>query len=121
MQRSLATLVADADLDPALLSYGPLSLDLDGFAVAVRGQDVPVTLSEFLLLTAFARNPYRVLDRAALVDVLRGSAAFDGRDGADLRLIDRHISRLRKKLHDAGCDCIRTMRFAGYRFIPPTG
>lgn len=118
MQRSPATMLADAD--PAVLSYGPLSLHLDGFAVSVYDRDVPVTLSEFLLLAAFARSPYRVLDRAALADALRGSAAFDGRDAADLRLIDRHISRLRKKLNDAGCDCIKTMRFAGYRFVPPT-
>lgn len=117
MQRSSATMLPEPDL--STLTYGPLTLDLDGFAVSVRGRDVPVTLSEFLLLSAFSRNPYRVLDRAALLEALRGATAIEGRESVDLRLVDRHISRLRKKLKDAGCDCIRTMRFAGYRFIPP--
>ena len=36
-----------------------------------------------------------------------------------LRVVDIHVSRLRKKLAQAGCDCIRTMRYVGYRFVPP--
>jgi hypothetical protein len=34
------------------------------------------------------------------------------------RSVDTHIARLRAKLRYAGYDCIKTMRFVGYRFVP---
>jgi DNA-binding response OmpR family regulator len=101
------------------LQSGSLTLDLDGFAVFVDGRNVRLTLSEFILLKTLALQPYRVFDRAALHDAIVEVLPSEARPAPDLRLIDRHIARLRKKLHEAGCDCIETMRFTGYRFVPP--
>jgi DNA-binding response OmpR family regulator len=118
--RQLPVVSAAGD-DADVLVFGPLTIDLGGLAVAVDGCDVPVTYSEFVLLKTLARAPYRVADRTALAAALRGAFPGNSSQPEDPRLIDRHIARLRKKLRAAGCDCIQTMRFAGYRFVPTAG
>ncbi len=107
--------------DPPAIRYGPFILDLAGFSVSVAGRDVPVTFTEFLLLRTLASNPMRYVDRATLLDVLAGRETDAPRGRARLpaaRSVDLHISRLRRKLSQAGYDCIKTMRFVGYRFVP---
>ena len=79
--------------------------------------DALVVLSggEFDLLLAFAEHPHRVLTREQLIDFARGSThvAFD-------RSIDVQVSRLRSKLETDPRNpaIIRTVRSAGYLFIP---
>jgi two-component system OmpR family response regulator len=78
-----------------------------------------ITLSdgEFRLLRAFAEHPRRVLTRDQLLDWSRGEDS----DHYD-RAIDVQLSRLRRKLADAGDeagkDMIRTVRNEGYLFVP---
>ncbi|MDB6043067.1 MAG: two component transcriptional regulator, winged helix family [Gammaproteobacteria bacterium] len=71
--------------------------------------------AEFDLLLAFAEHPRQVLTREQLIDVARGSAhvAFD-------RSIDVQVSRLRYKLEQdpKNPSLIRTVRNAGYMFLP---
>jgi two-component system OmpR family response regulator len=71
--------------------------------------------AEFDLLLAFAEHPRRVLSREQLIDIARGSAhvAFD-------RSIDVQVSRLRYKLEQdpKNPSLIRTVRNAGYMFLP---
>src|SRR5882672_8680842 len=79
--------------------------------------DTLVLLSgaEFDLLLAFAEHPRRVLTREQLIDIARGSThiAFD-------RSIDVQVSRLRYKLEQDPKNpaLIRTIRNAGYMFLP---
>jgi two-component system OmpR family response regulator len=79
--------------------------------------DALVVLSsgEFDLLLAFVEHPQRVLTREQLIDLARGSThvAFD-------RSIDVQVSRLRSKLETDPRNpaIIRTVRSAGYLFIP---
>jgi len=79
----------------------------------------PIGLSdgEFRLLRAFAEHPRRVLTRDQLLDWSRGEDS----DHYD-RAIDVQLSRLRRKLADAGDeaskDMIRTVRNEGYLFVP---
>jgi DNA-binding response OmpR family regulator len=116
MQRVRTATTPDSDTET--IACGAMVLDIGGFTVTVEGQDVPVTLAEFLLLKQLALNPYRVLDRATLATVLgRRGFVYDVHP-ISLRTVDLHISRLRKKLRQAGYDCIKTMRFVGYRFVP---
>jgi DNA-binding response OmpR family regulator len=100
------------------LRYGALTLNPSGFMVSVGDQDIPVTLTEFLLLTVLARRPYHVFDRPALAAAVKGHGVTHGVSAMSPRAVDLHISRLRKKLSQAGYDCIKTMRFVGYRFVP---
>jgi DNA-binding response OmpR family regulator len=100
------------------ICFGPLCLNPEGFSVSVGERDVALTLAEFLLFQELARHPFQVLDRQRLVGVLRESIASADAAPSSSRAVDTHISRLRAKLRRAGYDCIKTMRFVGYRFVP---
>jgi DNA-binding response OmpR family regulator len=80
------------------------------------GQEVALTSGEFELLSAFVQHPGRVLSRDFLLEQTRGrsAAAFD-------RAIDVQVGRLRKKLEADADDpqIIKSVRGAGYIFIPP--
>jgi two-component system OmpR family response regulator len=84
------------------------------------GTLVPLTSGEFTLLAALCARAGDVVSREALL--ARGpntqSAAYD-------RSIDTLVGRVRRKLHawvspgEAAQDMIRTVRNAGYVFVPP--
>ena len=76
------------------------------------GVGVALSTGEFRLLSAFLERPLRVLTRDQLLDYALGADAnvFD-------RAVDVQVSRLRKKLADAGAgDLIVTVRSEGYMF-----
>ncbi|MGA7807020.1 response regulator [Bradyrhizobium sp.] len=96
-------------------SVGGLIIDRARRAVLDReGMALPLTSGEFDLLTCFVERPGRTLSRDQLIDWTRGRAAdiFD-------RNIDVQMSRLRRKLVDAGFpeDGIKTVRNVGYILI----
>lgn len=75
------------------------------------GTEVPLTGAEFELLLAFLQRPGRLLTRDQLLDITQGrsAAAFD-------RSIDVLLSRVRRKLGDAGNFRIfKTLRNGGYQ------
>jgi two-component system, OmpR family, response regulator len=80
------------------------------------GAEVRLTTGEFELLATLAQHPGRVLSRDFLLEQTRGreAAPFD-------RTIDVQVGRLRKKLEaDAeNPQIIKSVRGAGYIFIPP--
>jgi DNA-binding response OmpR family regulator len=80
------------------------------------GDEVTITAMEFDLLATFLANPNRVLSRDQLLLQTRNREwePFD-------RSIDIRIGRLRRKVEpDPSGEprCIRTVRSAGYMFIP---
>ena len=80
------------------------------------GAEVTLTAMEFDLLAAFLANPNRVLTR----DQLLLKTRHRERDPFD-RSIDIRIGRLRRKIEpdpDGDPRCIRTVRNAGYMFVP---
>lgn len=100
---------------------GPLKLDLAGFAASVDGRDLPLTRAEFLVLAELVRRPYSTLSRERLVATLHGAGPSTTETFISPRSMDVHIARLRAKLRGAGVDCIKTMRFVGYRCVPARG
>lgn len=78
--------------DSKVLARGQLSMDPLRHAVTWKGQDVSLTVTEFLLLQALAQRPGFVKSRDQLMDV-----AYDDQVYVDDRTIDSHIKRLRKK------------------------
>jgi DNA-binding response OmpR family regulator len=95
---------------------GDFLLDLDARRlVGIDGIERELTAMEFDLLAAFARNPNRVLTRDRLLDLAhnRDGDVFD-------RSIDVRITRIRRKIEPdpAHPRLIRTMRGAGYMFVP---
>lgn len=93
-------------------------LDLDKrLLVDADGGEESLSASEFDLLKVFAENPNRPLTREWLLEVTshRDMDAFE-------RSIDLRIKRLRRKVERdaAHPEAIRTVRGAGYMFVPPT-
>ena len=81
--------------------------------VVVDGREVPVTPTEYALLSAFVRNAGQVLSADQLAEL-----ALGGDDQA--AQVKLYVSRLRRKLAEAlGADApIETLRGFGYRYRP---
>lgn len=96
-----------------LMVRGNLSMDPLRHSVSWKGQDVSLTVTEFLLLQALAQRPGFVKSRDQLMDV-----AYDDQVYADDRTIDSHIKRLRKKMRTVDNDfsAIETLYGIGYRY-----
>lgn len=98
------------------LTQGALTLDPARHQSRIAGQEVPLTISEFSLLTALMRRPDHVVSRAQLVDEIYGTNIH-----VSDRTIDSHIRNLRAKLKDAGLpDAITTVHGVGLRMGPCT-
>lgn len=96
-----------------LMVRGNLTMDPLRHSVSWKGQDVSLTVTEFLLLQALAQRPGFVKSRDQLMDV-----AYDDQVYVDDRTIDSHIKRLRKKLRmaDSEFSAIETLYGIGYRY-----
>ena len=106
--------VANAD---ARVRCGRCLLDVDARRLfEASGEEVPITAMEYELLRVFLASPNRVLSRDQLLLQTRNREwePFD-------RSIDIRITRLRRKLEEdpAHPRAIRTVRGAGYMYIPP--
>jgi len=99
------------------VAIGALRLDLAGHRlVDGNGTEIALTTMEFDLLKAFVEHPNQVLSRDRLLTLSRdrGWEPFD-------RSIDIRITRLRRKI-ESDPDTprlIRTIRGAGYMYVPP--
>jgi two-component system phosphate regulon response regulator OmpR len=99
------------------MSVGRCLLDVDTHQLfTAAGQEIPITSMEFDLLRVFAEHPNQVLSRDRLLTLTRNREwePFD-------RSIDIRIARLRKKVEEDPDkpQVIRTVRGAGYMFVPP--
>ncbi|GIH75980.1 response regulator transcription factor [Planobispora longispora] len=103
------------EVESAVLSAGPVRMDVDRHIVAVRGEQVQLPLKEFELLEVLLRNAGRVLTRGQLIDRVWG-ADYVG----DTKTLDVHVKRLRAKVEadPSNPRCILTVRGLGYKFDP---
>ncbi|XVQ87043.1 response regulator [Microbispora siamensis] len=103
------------EVESAVLTGGPVRMDVDRHIVAVRGQQVQLPLKEFELLEVLLRNAGRVLTRGQLIDRVWG-ADYVG----DTKTLDVHVKRLRAKVEadPSNPRCILTVRGLGYKFDP---
>ncbi len=93
--------------------FGPLRVDFVRRAVTIDGKDVHLTRNEWRLLEQFARNPGRVISHEELL-----TRAWGPEFSHDVDYLRVWLSRLRRKLTDAGADpnLIRTASGMGYAF-----
>ena len=99
--------------DGGRLTAGDISLDTAAREVWIDGQQLDLTSVEFSLLGVLMRNAGRVVTRDHLTETVLGRklGPFD-------RVIDVHVSNLRKKLGDASAgERIKAIRGAGYVFV----
>ncbi|WP_102958191.1 response regulator [Mangrovicella endophytica] len=93
-----------------VLRVGDLSIDLDAYQASLGDTQLALTLTEFRILAHMARSPTKVFTRSELVD-----ACLPGSDALD-RTVDSHLSKLRKKLEQAGAEgLLAGVRGVGYR------
>lgn len=95
---------------------GACELDLDTHRLfAADGSEIPLTHMEFDLLRVFATRPNRVLSRDDILNLTQ-NRDWDPFD----RSVDIRIARLRRKVEPdpAQPRVIRTVRGAGYMFVP---
>ncbi|KOV38742.1 transcriptional regulator [Streptomyces sp. XY431] len=98
--------VAPAPRTP-VRSFDGLEVDTDSMEVRVHGALVPLTPTELRLLLEFTAAPGIVLERAVLLE-----RVWDYEWGADTRVVDVHVQRLRAKI---GGGRIETVRGFGYK------
>ncbi|WP_230983864.1 response regulator transcription factor [Caulobacter rhizosphaerae] len=95
---------------PSHLLEGDLLLDLTCWEASVAGQPLHAPRRELQLLQVLLRRAGRTVPRRMLEDAVYG---YD--DEIQSNALDSHISRLRKRLSDAGAKVeIRTVRGVGY-------
>jgi two-component system response regulator ChvI len=118
IERVRAVLRRRSDSPPAggeadAMRRGDLVLDSVRHMCKWRGQEVNLTVTEFLLVEALARRPGHVKSRDQLIDAAYGEHIY-----IDDRTIDSHIKRLRKKFKDVDSEFaqIETLYGVGYRY-----
>jgi DNA-binding response OmpR family regulator len=94
------------------IQLGDLSINRQGHEVHLRGQAVPLTPTEFRLLTALAEQPGRAFTRLELLDRVFGYG-FEGFE----RNVDVHVKNLRKKIESDPLNprFIQTVYGVGYK------
>ena len=97
----------------AILTAGPVQIDVERHQVKINNTSVSLPLKEFELLEYLIRNSGRVLTRAQLIDQVWGSDYF-----GDTKTLDVHVKRLRAKIEKdpANPVYIQTIRGLGYKF-----
>lgn len=102
---------------PPVVRVGQIEIDIENYIVNAVTADgrrrLNLTLTEFRMLALMAQSPMRLFSRSDL-----SAACLHGQDVND-RTIDRHLSKLRKKLDDVGAHGILvSVRGVGYRLEP---
>ena len=96
-----------------VLTYGPLTVDVDKHLVRVDGEAIRLTAKEFLLLQYLIENRGRVLSRDRLLTDVWSYQYTGG-----TRTVDVHIRRLREKAPFLG-SAITTIKQFGYKLEEP--
>lgn len=93
------------------LERGNLELDLDRLIATWRGDDIPLSLTEFWVVYALAKRAGHLKSRDQLMEAANTVI--------DPATITSHIRRIRRKFteHDADFDAIQTVYGMGYRWI----
>lgn len=100
-----------------LVAFGDVRFDIDGRQLLdAEGREIPLTTSEYDLLKVLVERPRRVLTRDQIMSLThnRDWMPYD-------RSIDILITRLRRKVEadPAAPQIIKTVRGAGYMYLPP--
>jgi DNA-binding response OmpR family regulator len=100
------------DAGQAVLSSGPVELDVHARQCRCNGTEVELTRREFDLLTALLRYPGRIHTRPQLLQLVWDTEHISA------KTVDVHIASLRAKLGRA--ISIATLRGVGYRLDAAT-
>ena len=107
------SLYKNNDVSDKLIQRNDLSLDPDRHLCKWKGEEIRLTVTEFLILYSLAQRPGLVKNRDQLIDTAYGETIY-----VDDRTIDSHIKRMRRKfrVYDKDFDHIETLYGVGYRY-----
>ena len=94
------------------LAVGGVSLDMQAKEMSIDGMIVPLTRTEFEILSLLMTNPARIFSRDEIIDRVWRDTPY-----ITERTVDVHITRLRKKM-GARSTWISSKAGYGYRFNP---
>ena len=105
----------DLEPAPAILTAGPVRIDVDRHRVQINDVEVALRLKEFALLEFLVRNRGRLITRNQLIERIWGDH-FTG----DPKRVDVIVKRLREKIEPDQSEPrhLLTVRGLGYRFEP---
>jgi len=94
-----------------IVRRGPLSIDSEKMQTTWNGAPVALSLTEFWMVLALARNPGHVKNRQQLMDA--ANVVLDD------NTITSHVKRMRRKFQqiDPAFDAIQTVYGMGYRWV----
>ena len=98
------------DSSSAIISFGPLSLNVETYQAMVEDRALDLTYMEYELLKFLASQPGKVFSREVLLSEVWGYDYYGGG-----RTVDVHVRRLRSKLGEEHANLIATVRSVGYR------
>lgn len=104
----------ESDKDKSqIITRGFLELDDDRHICRWRGQNINLTVTEYLLLKTLAISPGHVRSRDQLINAAYGESIY-----VDDRTIDTHVKRIRRKFRDVDntFDSVETLYGVGYRY-----
>ena len=104
---------SDDENGDSIMRRGDLVLDPARHLCSWKGDEINLTVTEFLIVEALARRPGHVKNRDQLIDAAYGEHIY-----VDDRTIDSHIKRLRRKFKavDNEFAGIDTLYGVGYRY-----
>lgn len=101
----------------ACIQFSDLLFEPATLQASVAGRDLGLTAAEATVLELLLRRPGRVVSKTQFVD-----AIYDHADEKNPTMIEVFVSRLRRKLAEAGSHAqIRALRGLGYRLEPDAG
>ncbi len=102
---------ASGPLQSAILTFGPISLDVQAHRCQLDNRDLQLTATEFSLLATLVQRPTQVHSRTQLI-----AAVWGHQSQVSDRTIDSHLRNLRAKLDQAGLpQAIETVHGIGVR------
>ncbi|MDX6481134.1 MAG: hypothetical protein QOG85_1644 [Gaiellaceae bacterium] len=114
--RAVLRRAATSPEDTTTIVIGDLEIDPTAFVVRRRGDEVPLTATEFRLLLELAKRPKQVFTRQLLLELVWNYDYL-----GDSRLVDAAVQRLRAKIEDDPKQphLLVTVRGVGYRLQAP--
>jgi len=112
MLRRPRTVTSRAEEPTPTIVVGDLHIDVGAREARVAGELVPLTRTEFDVLSTLAARPSSVFSRSSLIE-----AVWGGNWVGDEHLVDVHVLHVRQKLGDTAerQQYVRTVRGVGYR------
>lgn len=100
-----------------VVTFGPLTVDIDGLQASLRGVPLTLTPKEFDVLAYLVQRPNRVISREHILDAVWGVDY-----PTETRTVDMQISHLREKIeaNPKEPQYLQTIRGFGYKLTQPT-